>query len=257
FELIIRLCDEHEQGDRCRSLATVRGAGMVVEYRGLSGVAGLRPFHAILVCGLARQRAAPSDADAVIEQFLRDAEPPGHDTWHVTPALKDGWLRGSGQVFVRLWDSVLAALRQMLAPVVEVGVEGPERLRKRFPLGRRGRTGDKGPSAFHFREFDATLSAEAWRFTGTVEPELGGRPWRVQIGLHHLGEDGARVRELAIASFETEPKLPIERVAGAVAVEVPLGITRLTISGTSEEVATELLHTELGLRVHGELREPT
>lgn len=253
-DLIVRLGDDDDEPTR--RLACFRGAGMVVEYRDLSAMSGLRPFHAVLACGLGRAPDQPTDADKEIERFLRDAEPPGHDTWHATPAVKDAWTRGYGRVFTRLWDDVHAALRELLAPVVEVGVEGPERLRKRFPLGRTGRASSKGPSAFHFREFDANRSDETWRFSGTIEPELGARPWHVRVSLHHLGEDRAAVRELAIASLTTEPELPVDYREGAAEIDVPLGVSRISVSGVSEVIEPELLDTELGLRVFGELEEP-
>ena len=253
IDLYVRLGDDNDEP--ARRLACFRGAGMVVEYRELSGLSGLRPFHAVLACGLGRALPDPTDADRAIERFLRDAEPPGHDTWHATPAIKDAWSRGYGRVFTRLWDDVHAALRELLAPVVEVGVEGPERLRKRFPLGRTGRTSSKGPSAFHFREFDATRGDETWRFSGTIEPELGARPWHVRVSLHHVGEDRAAVRGLAIASLTTEPKLPVNYREGAAEIDVPLGVSSVSVSGVSEVIEPELLDTELGLRVFGELEE--
>ncbi len=253
-DLLVRLADDDDL--QIRRLACFRGPGMVVEYRDLGAMSGLRPFHAILACGRARAPEAPSEADLAIERFLRDAEPPGHDCWHVTPAIKDAWIRGGGQVFVRLWDSVHAALRELLAPVVESGVQGPERLRKRFPLGRSGAAGGKGPSAFHFREFAAEFIDEGWRFSGSIEPELGARPWHVSLSLHHLGEDGARVRDLAIAELETEPKLAVELRGGVAEIDVPLGVSRLAVSGSSTAVEAEMHGAELGLRVFGELLEP-
>lgn len=252
-DLLVRLADDDEF--RTRRIACFRGAGMVVEYRDLAGLSGLRPFHAVLACGRARDPADPSDADLAIDRFLRDAEPPGHDTWHVTPALRDNWVRGYGQVFARLWDAVHSALRELLAPVVEMGVQGPERLRKRFPLGRVGASSGKGPSAFHFREFEAELVDHAWRFTGAIEPEVGARPWRVMISLHHLGEDGSRVRDLPIEHLQTEPRLTVELHEHAAEIEVPLGVSSLVVSGRSRSVEADWAGAELGLHVFGELRE--
>ncbi|KIG19266.1 hypothetical protein DB30_03822 [Enhygromyxa salina] len=253
-DLIVRLADDDEP--HARTLACFRGAGMVVAYRDLAGMSGLRPFHAILACGRGRDPSDPTHEDLAIERFLRDAEPPGHDSWHATPAVKDMWTRGYGQVFSRLWDGVGAALRELLAPVAAAGVQGPERLRKRFALGRTGRSASKGPSAFHFREFQAQLDGDIWRFAGTIEPDLGARPWRATLCLHHVGEDGAPVGELAIATLHTEPELPVDLHGGNAEVEVPLGVLSLAVTGSAEPTRTELLGAELGLRVFGELQEP-
>lgn len=254
-DLLIRLADEDSSWTH--RVACFRGAGMVVAYRDYSGMSGLRPFHAVLACGLARESAAPSEADRAIERFLRDAEPPGHDDWDATPAIKDGWQRGYRQVITRIWDQVHAALIGLLAPVVQAGVVGPERLRKRFALGRTGRPSDKGPSAFHFREFEAEFVEDEWRFRGTIEPELGGRSWRATISLHHLGEDGNAVASLPITDLAVEPEQVRHAVVeGRAEIEVPLGINSLALVGRSASPELELSTTEIGLRVSGELHEP-
>jgi hypothetical protein len=251
-DLLIRLADDDSPWTH--RLACFRGAGMVVEYRDYSSTSGLRPFHALLVGGLAREPGEPSEADRAIERFLRDAEPPGHDTWHVTPSIKEGWQRGYGQVFPRIWDQVHAALTGLLAPVIEAGVVGPERLRKRFPLGRTGRPSDKGPSAFHFREFQADFVEDEWRFRGTIEPELGGRSWRATISLHHLGEDGSAVASLPITELAVEPEqVRYALIEGRAEIQVPLGVNSLAIVGRSANLQVELSTTEIGLRVFGEL----
>ncbi|NVB39847.1 hypothetical protein G6O69_18535 [Pseudenhygromyxa sp. WMMC2535] len=253
-ELLVRLAEE--DAPMSRRLATFRGAGMVVEYRDFSGLSGLRPFHAILACGRGRAPGAASDEDRMIDRFLRDAEPPGHDAWEVTPTIKDNWLRGSGQVFVHLWGSVHTALRQLLMPPVQAGVEGPERLRKRFPLGRAGRASSASRDLFALRDFEASLVDEAWRFYGSVTTELDAQPWRVEFSLHHLAEDGSHARDLAIESLETEPPLPLTQRGEAVEVTVPLGVSAFALAGRSIPVEDELRYTEIGLRVVGEQGDP-
>ncbi|HLT36311.1 MAG TPA: hypothetical protein VK034_08495, partial [Enhygromyxa sp.] len=230
LDLLVRLASDDELGPR--RLAMFRGAGMVVEYRDFDRMSGVRPFHAILLGGLARG-PEPSSADRELERFLRAAEPPGHDTWEVTPAIKDGWVRGYGRVFPSLWDQVSAALRELLAPVVEVGVSGPDRLRKRFPLGRIGGS-TKEPSAFHFREFEARLHGDTWHFTGRIEPEFGARPWLVTLELHSVGEDGSHVAEVPIASLRVEPSdVSVDVIRGQAQLSAPLGVRELTLTGHS------------------------
>jgi hypothetical protein len=251
LELLVRLASEDELGPR--RLAMFRGAGMVVEYREFGRMSGVRPFHAILYGG--RARAEPSAADQALERFLRAAEPPGHDTWEVTPTIKDEWVRGYSGVFKSLWDQVHAALKGLLAPVVEVGASGPERLRKRFPLGRTGGA-DKGPSAFHFREFDARLIDDCWHFTGRIEPELGARAWDVIVELHSVGEDGSPIADVPIAALRVEPaSVAVELIGGQAQLSAPLGVEALTLTGSSAAVEGDAAAALLGLRVAGNLRE--
>lgn len=253
LDLLVRLARDEDIGPR--RLALFRGAGMVVEYRDFGRMSGVRPFHAILFGGRARA-LEPSASDCELERFLRASEPPGHDRWEVTPAIKDGWVRGYGKVFPRIWDQVNAALRELLAPVAEVGVTGPERLRKRFPLGRTGAPGGKGPSAFHFREFQAQLRGETWHFAGRIEPELGARAWEVTLELHSVGEDGSHVADVPIAALHVTPsEVTVDILAGQAQLSAPLGVRELTFEGTSSAVEGDASAALLGLRVVGNLHE--
>ena len=148
--------------------AFFRGPGMVVKYWDRSGLAqGMRPFHAIVVAGLARDPQAPSEADKEVERFLRDAEPPGHDEWMSTAALKDAWKPGYAKALEQLKDRITRELRELLVPKPSHGSRGPERLQKRFPIGRRG-TSEGEPSAFRFADLGASFNGTRWEVSGTV-----------------------------------------------------------------------------------------
>src|SRR5690606_5645898 len=136
--LIVRLAHPQEDGQHLNHVAMFRGAGMVVKYLDRSRFALGRPYHAVLACGLGREPDAPTDEDSAIEAFLRAAEPPGHDEWISTPALKEGWHQGYAKALTQLDNRINETLRELLAPALEHGSAGPDLLRKRFPFGAKG-----------------------------------------------------------------------------------------------------------------------
>ena len=248
-DLIVRLADEADEADEApRRLAMFRGPGMVVAQREYGRLAGLRPFHALLACGEGRVPEQPSEADRAIEQFLRASEPPGHDRWEVTPALRDGWQRGYASVIPQLWDRVARALRELLAPVAEVGAPGPERLRKRFALGRSGGSKSSSSGPFSVRELAAELVEGRWSFSGRVQPRRRAQAWQATIELHSCGEDGSAVEQLDIAELWLEPVVEFELLEGRACLHVSADVPFVNFRGVTREFDSAITG-ELGLRV--------
>jgi hypothetical protein len=237
--LIVRLAPEGEKRDLLGHVAMFRGPGMVVRYWDRSGLAqGMRPFHAVLAAGQARDPESITDVDRQVETFLRDAEPPGHDEWLSTPALKENWKPGYAKALEQLKDRIGKELRDLLTPKPSHGSRGPERLQKRFPIGRRGAT-EGEQSAFHFSDFDATFDGTRWTFSGTVRPaRRTERAWEASVLLRELGDAGAPLDEIAIASVEVGDGSARATVDdGVVRIEAPAGTATLSFRGVSHGVS--------------------
>ncbi len=256
-DLVVRLADE--QGDPLSGqLAMFRGPGMVVRYwdrRALT--TGMRPFHAILVCGEARSHEEPTFEDRAIEQFLRAAEPPGHDEWRNTPALRQAYKRGWGKALEQLHQRVTEELRRLLAPRVTQGERGPDRLQRRFPIGPRGGR-PSTPSAFRFSRLSARFTDDRWTFEGEVEPVERLGAWRAAIKLCELGEDGAAVDDIAIESIELgRADAELALTAGEARVSASKQIAAVSFSGRSVSLAGRVDPPgELSFEVTGTM-EPT
>ncbi|MBL8947401.1 MAG: hypothetical protein JNK45_29785 [Myxococcales bacterium] len=197
-ELVVRLADAPDRPG-VGKIAAYRGAGMIVRRWDASRLAAtLRPFHAILRCGLAHGSAESDDA---IERFLRAAEPPGHDDWIATPTVKDEYVRGAQAEFARLHDRVMGTLRELLAPSSRTGVRGPERLRKRLALTGKGtKRSAPGPVAFH--SIDAALHDGRWHFEGQIRARREGVQWAAHVAVRQVGEDGTLGDDVPIAAIE-------------------------------------------------------
>jgi hypothetical protein len=137
--LCVRLAREQEPRELLGRLAMFRGPGMVIRYKDHSSLAtSARPFHAIAACGTARNPGAPTPADDAVERFLRAAEPPGHDRWESTATLKAEYERGYAKALEQFDKQVSAALKAIVVAQPKHGQRGPERLRRRFPIGVTG-----------------------------------------------------------------------------------------------------------------------
>jgi hypothetical protein len=233
--LVVRLAAEDHDLELTGHVALFRGPGMVIKYWDRTGIAqGMRPFHAILATGQARDPGAPTDADREIERFLRDAEPPGHDDWLSTPALKESWKPGYAKALEQLRDRVSRELRELLMPRPSYGARGPERLQRRFPIGKRGGR-EAEPSAFRFADLNASFGGLRWRFSGTVRPaRRSERPWEASVSLRELGDGGQALELLGIAAITLQTEgatATIER--GVARIQAPAGAVAVTFQGTS------------------------
>ncbi len=233
----VRLCvrlfaeDERESHPLAGHVAWFRGPGMIIWYADKRRLAlGARPFHAVVACGDARAPEAPVEIDVAVERFLRAAEPPGHDTWESTAALKGDYKRGYAKALEQLRHRVDEALKEIVVAQPRRGRQGPERLRRMFPLGSKG-GGGRGTSAFHVRDLVARFADGRWHFQGEVRPALELDQWECALRLSESGEDGAELSAVAIEQLETRTGAEVYLVDGA-AVLVVRG-PRLVFTGTS------------------------
>jgi len=231
--LCVRLASENVADPLVGHVALFRGPGMVVRYWDRRNLAlGARPFHAVLACGAARAPEAPTEDDLAVDRFLRAAEPPGHDDWEATASLKAEYQRGYAKALDQLKARVNDTLREVTSKKPHHGAEGPDRLRKRFPIGLRGSAGS-GPSTFHFAGLHARYEQGCWRFSGTVRPAVESASWSCAIRLVEVGEDGALVRELPIAQVEAhDAKATV--AAGVAQLEPEPDTALVSFTGASE-----------------------
>jgi len=270
----VRLAAEGRRDGLLNHVALFRGPGMVVRYWDRSSLTiGMRPFHAIVVCGLARNPRHPTAEDGQLERFLRTAEPPGHDDWLATARLKQTYQRGYAKALKTLKDRVSAELRKLLVSQPSQGERGPERLQRRFPIGNRGsRTSE--PSPFRFSGLSAHYADGCWHVQGQIEPIVGGTPWHARLTLAELGDDGHPIEPVAIAALELstaagasgeddhqavdrghgQPPAEVQLSEGAAILRAPPTTRGLSFRATSAPLAdSQLFPGELGVEITSEL----
>jgi hypothetical protein len=194
--LVVRLAPPDMSGEelqRCNSVAFFRGFGMVVDYIKLERLSlTARPYHALLICGKARQPGNTPE-DNALDQFLRAAEPAEHRTWKSTPRLKETYRQGYAKALDRMYREVRQKLKELVGEQAAGGTQGPQILMKKFPIGpSAGGGGEKQP--FHYQQLKATLNKKGeWEFKGKVRAETKiENGWEVQIDVKFAEEGGGR-----------------------------------------------------------------
>lgn len=244
IRLGVRLCAEHESQELMGQVAMFRSPGMVVRYLDQRALAkSSRPFYALVACGGARAPREALAGDLAIERFLRAAEPPGHDKWDVTEALKSDYERGYRKALDQLQARVLEALKSLMLDAPAQGKRGPERLRRKFPLGLKGGGAGSAKSAFRFGDVTARFEAGRWRFQGTIHPASPTPAWACEIRLAEIGEDGSKVGEVAVETLNGGSEGTTEIVDGKATIRTTAPLLRFegqSVPGSSGKRALSL-----------------
>jgi RNA polymerase primary sigma factor len=194
--LLVRRADPSEQGGtELNKVAFVRGARMVVEYRGMGSVGlGARPFHAVVLCGHAAEHKGIPEIDddeadrLAAEEFLRVAEPPSHNTWTLTPDLKAQYARGAGARLEDFRGAIKGRIRELVTPQIKEASDAPrdllQLLRMTVPP-----EGERRPQIFPEETF--VDDEGRWDVTAVlnVKPPEGKR-WRGRPVVVFNGETG-------------------------------------------------------------------
>jgi hypothetical protein len=238
---------------------------MVVEYYDRDRVVlGGQNFHGVLFGGSARAWGKPDEtvtsADEDVEAFLKAAEPPRHDEWRRTEALKNSYKRGYRKAVEGIRGDVTDALRQLVSPDIERGSVGPKRLAKRFPIGKKGRS-DRSKTQSQRVEGETDISFDEqhghWVFSGRVEPtndEMQVR--RVTVSLARMAEerqtnDRIPVSTISSSSTGVVVSLPEEGGTTVGRLTVPQGVQSVSFEGYSERDPRQV---ETRLNVKAELQ---
>jgi hypothetical protein len=118
--------------DKANCVAVFRGPEMVVKYVQVRKPLDDLPLFGVLMVGCAVENT-PEYAQA--EEFFRASEPPLHNEWEYTEAIRNSYKRGSKQGLQNLWASLSDRVFQLIDESVTPKEEGPQLLAKLFPMG--------------------------------------------------------------------------------------------------------------------------
>ncbi|WP_128081376.1 hypothetical protein [Haloferax sp. ATB1] len=248
LDLLVRRTDTGEYKHR-NEVAFVRGAGMVVEYYDRDRVVvGNQAFHAVLLGGRARpwgSDESPGDADTIVEEFLTAAEPPQHDEWVRTETLANSYSRGFRTAVEGIKSDVTETLRGLVAPNVDRGATGPQRLGNRFKIGnesRGGRSDRESPSSQRVTG-DTNISFDEvythWSFNGEVEPLSDRNEIRaVTVSLIRMAEERATTDRLPVQNISSNTagvsiSLPEQKGVQVGRLEPAPGTSKVSFEGVS------------------------
>ena len=250
LDLLVRRADTGEFRHQ-NQVAFVRGAGMVVEYYDRDRVVvGNQDFHAVLLGGHARvwgTDQSPQDEDSIVEEFLTAAEPPQHDEWVRTETLANSYSRGFRTAVEGIKPDVTEELRGLVAPDVDRGTTGPQRLGNRFKIGKESRSGrsDRESPSSQRVTGDTNISFDEvythWSFNGEVEPLNDKNEIRaVTVSLIRMAEERATSDRLPVKNISSDTasvsiSLPEENGVQVGRLEPAPGTSKITFEGISTE----------------------
>jgi hypothetical protein len=188
--------------DLINTVALQRGTGMVVSYWLPRLTYPDQNFHATLLVGTA---LGSSPSDHAAEEFLRASEPVAHTEWTwTTDRIKAEYAQGSPTAIRQFLERIAVAIRDMLQePAVDTS-EGPEALRRLFPLPQIG-GGTVVAEPYRLSGATAYPTADGWNFGGTFS--RSGRTdsrWRIHISLLVEQEGGGRGEMLPLAALSAD-----------------------------------------------------
>jgi hypothetical protein len=209
--------------------AYIRSARMVVNYEEL--VDGNCNNHVgVIRAGSFRQatRSEITKADDMVEQFLRDSEPPMHNHWKFWEKITINYKRGARSSVENAFAAVTANARKLLKPVLQGVNERPKGLADKLRIRKGTDTGPDGGKRgvqvksrmenvkFDLKSKNATCRVRIKR-TGQVPSALVGKPWTAVAGISAIGESGdEKLHLLGLKLSETEvaavPKGTVNKV---------------------------------------------
>lgn len=231
--LRLRLIDDDEASSKRGVVALQRGTGMVVEYRRPDlGRGSTSNFQAVLLAGTA---SGSSPSDHALEQFLRAAEPPAHNSWKsVTDRLKDEYHRkGRQEAILAMFRHIDAIVGELSGEVETIPDEIPGFLKKMLPFRGAGKREPK-PAA-HLKDTHAYLVEGAWQFEGLFTKRGSvAEPWECEVLLEVDQEGPGRKTGIPIREL-TAPGCSVTlNETGAAVVQVLPGIAEVLFKGISE-----------------------
>ncbi|MBV0903475.1 hypothetical protein [Haloarcula salina] len=250
LDLLVRRADTGEYQHR-NEVAFIRGAGMVVEYYDRDRVVvGNQDFHGVLLGGRARPWGtdeSPGEAETIVEEFLTAAEPPQHDEWVRTETLANTYSRGFRTAVEGIKSDVTETLRGLVAPEVDRGTTGPQRLGNRFKIGnesRGGRSDRESPSSQRVTG-DTDISFDEvythWSFSGEVEPLSDRNEIRaITVSLIRMAEERATSDRLPVQNISSDTtgvsiSLPEQKGVQVGRLEPTSGTSKISFEGVSTE----------------------
>lgn len=198
--LVVRTSDGTYEKYRNR-IAMFRGARHVVKYRqyGYTARAAGQEFHGLLVGGRARYPPNTDeddidDADLVVEDFLRKAEPKAHDTWEEEVSkLERAYPGGHDEIVALVENRIPNTLQELL---VDAGGDDSESLTSagsQFPYfsggpstGSTPSTGGGGSRSSVVDSLTRNLARPDDRYECSGRVELDGQPsedWTIDVGI--------------------------------------------------------------------------
>ena len=245
--------EELEKVELQNTVATMRGAKMVVEYS-TRLPDSLPDFVGVLEAGRA---CGKSDNNVKADNFFKNAEPPAHNKWEVTPKVQQRYgTAAAKQTLDSLRQQMTEAAKKMLGVSAVAGEKVPKKLSELLSGRRKGRTGDPRVETFRSELEKLNWTGDVLSATATLNRNKGTKPWTARVGLVLVTESGRKTELdhklvnlkilepaglVAIESPEKSDKLLKESWTPSYVISVPAGVTevKVELSASAQRLGKE------------------
>jgi hypothetical protein len=194
--------EEAAAHEKANCVAVFRGPEMVVKYVALRKPIDDLPFFAVLMAGRA---TGSTQEDDRAEEFFRATEPPLHNDWEYTEAVRSSYKRGAKQSLQGLWASLQDKVFGLIDENVTPKEEGPQLLAKLFPLGQAVQ-GKGKKHVLTTKILSSSYLGGKWQIKGEVSrAEAATKSWEARIGFMAQTDSGPG-EYLSFSSLKTNKK---------------------------------------------------
>mgnify|MGYP006272051647 CR=1 FL=1 len=247
-DLVIRIAED--DADYANRLAKFRGSRMVVSYDIKNNWLGSNSFHAMLVCGEARNE--PNKGDRDLEKFLKAAEPPEHDKWDSTERMRNTYKQPYKKKLDDMMDRVEKELKSAVTQQAEIGEKGAEKLSEMFPFGKAPVESETPGSSVSFSNRSGHVEDGRWHLTGKAECEEDAE-WAAHITASNTDEDGGSLDKIELED-PTVNAGDARIEDGTCIIEADSDTDQVEFEVKTEELPERALrHEAINLRTGGEV----
>lgn len=244
---------ELEKVELQNTVATMRGAKMVVEYS-TKLPDSLPDFVGVLevgrACGLLENNHRADD-------FFKNAEPPAHNRWEVTPKLKQLYgATASKDSLEQLRQLMLESAKKMLGVASVSGEKVPKKLSELLSGQRKGKKVLPRVETFRSELDDLKWTGNTLSARAILNRNRGTKAWSARVGLVLVTESGRKteldhdLKDLKIVSPvglvvtkspQKSDKLLKENWTPSFVISVPAGVTevKIQLSASAERLGNE------------------
>jgi RNA polymerase primary sigma factor len=186
---VVLVTEAGEDAKDVNTVAFMRGSHMIIKEVAVPGVPiGSRPFHAVVLAGLA---AGSEPADRAAERFLRAAEPPAHNTWEVTAEVSRSYRRGYAKALTDFTNEVRKVIREIVSRPTRDLSDGPDSLKELLRITPLTDDPTKRPKV---KSASGRPDGEGrWSVDVAVSLPARKEPWRFSPLLRFGTESGAAI----------------------------------------------------------------
>src|SRR5262249_4989945 len=146
-----------------------------------------QPFFGVLVVGAA---SGPAKDTSQAEEFFRASEPPLHNDWEYTEAVKSNYKHGAQVRYAQVLGFLFVEVVGLVDENVTPKDHGPDLLAKLFPFGQSHKPTTR--QAVKTKITKTSYLGGKWKVDGeVVRVEPDSKSWDVRIGFVAATDSGA------------------------------------------------------------------